>query len=139
MDDDIHTVHRADKPLAVAHIADKIAQRGMVESLHAHFMLFQLVAAEDDDFPRLFFLEQGLRELLAEGTCSTSDEHNLIFPVHKCSNFYFLITINGYCPFSPKKRGKVSSSQKTIRKKALPPNCGRTNQRIKRGLKLRHG
>ena len=52
---------------------------------------------------------------------------------------YFLITINGYCPFSPKKRGKRSSSQKTKRKYAFPPNCGRTNQRIKRGLRLRQG
>src|SRR5688572_7805799 len=52
---------------------------------------------------------------------------------------YFLITINGYCPFSPKNFGKVSSSQYTKRRYILPPNCGRTNQRIKRGLKLRHG
>src|ERR1700752_1402463 len=37
------------------------------------------------------------------------------------------------------KRGKRSSSQKTKRRYILPPNCGRTNQRINRGLKLRHG
>ena len=85
MDDDIHAVHRADEPLAVADVANEIAQGRMVEFAHLHFVLFQLVAAEDDDLLRLFLGKQRLCELLAEGSCPTCDEDDLIFPVHDFS------------------------------------------------------
>ena len=54
----------------------------LFESMHLHLMLFQLISAEDDDLPRLFFVKQCLREFLAERTRPACDEHNLIFPVH---------------------------------------------------------
>jgi hypothetical protein len=66
MDNDVHAVHCAHEPLPVAHIADEIAQRLVVESVHLHFVLFQLIAAEDDNLLRLFFRQQGLGEFLSE-------------------------------------------------------------------------
>ncbi len=83
MDDDIDSMHGADESLPVAHIADEIAQAFVVEPAHLHFMLFQLVAAEDDDLLRLLLLEQNFCKLLAEGPGPAGDEHCLIFPIHE--------------------------------------------------------
>ena len=82
MDDDVHPVQGAHEALAVAHVADEVAQVRLVESHHLHLVLFQLIAAEDDDLLRLFLFQQDLGELLAERACAAGDEDDLVFPVH---------------------------------------------------------
>ena len=82
MDDHIHTLHGAQKPFAVAYIADEITQGWVIESRSLHFILLQLVAAIDDDLLRLGVLEHDLNELLAKGTRPAGDEYNIIFPIH---------------------------------------------------------
>jgi hypothetical protein len=64
MDNNIHAMHGADEAFAVAHVADEIAQARVVESADLHFVLFQLVAAEDDDLLRLFLFKQDLVNFL---------------------------------------------------------------------------
>ena len=52
--------------IAVTHIADEITQGRVIVSVHLHFVLFQLIATEDDDLLWLFFLQRDLRKFLAE-------------------------------------------------------------------------
>ena len=59
----------------------------MVEPMHLHLMLLQLIAAEDDDLFRLLFFKEGLRKFLSKGTCAAGNENDFIFPVHDCSLF----------------------------------------------------
>ena len=55
----------------------------MVEPMHLHLMLLQLIAAEDDDLFRLLLFKESLRKFLSKGTCAAGNENNFIFPVHK--------------------------------------------------------
>jgi hypothetical protein len=64
MDHNVHAVHRAHQAFAVADIADEITQRGVVEPAHAHLVLLEFVAAEDDDLLRLVFLQHYFSEFL---------------------------------------------------------------------------
>ena len=58
---------------------------GRQPALELFLVLLQLVAAEDDNLFRLFFLERDLRKLLAKRTCPARDEDGLILPVHEYS------------------------------------------------------
>ena len=51
------------RAIRVAHIADEIAQARVVVSANLHFVLFQLVAAEDDDLLRAEVAQQDVQAL----------------------------------------------------------------------------
>ena len=60
------TVDAGERPLQaiyVAHVSDEIAQAGMIESCRPHFMLLQLVAAEDHQSLRVIVAQHDLDEL----------------------------------------------------------------------------
>ena len=109
MDDDIHAVEGAPQALLIAHVADKIAQVGVVETRLAHLVLLQFVAAEDDHLGRLIFVQQDADEFLAKRAGSAGHQNNFIFPVHTLhsnqSNHQaagcLRTTTSGYWPFSP--------------------------------------
>src|SRR6266545_299019 len=78
---DVHAVHGAQEPLAVAHVADEEAQRRIAEARH-HLRLLQLVAAEDAQPPRPVPGEHDLHELVAEGSGAARDEDGRLPPGH---------------------------------------------------------
>ena len=82
MHHNIHAVHGAQQPVAVAHITDEVAQGRVIVARHAHFMLFEFIAAEDNDLFGLFFCQQHFDEFFTEGTCAAGDEYNFVCPVH---------------------------------------------------------
>ncbi len=87
VDDHIYPVHGAQQAVAVAHVADEIAQGWMRKSGHAHLVLLEFIAAEDDDLLRFFFFQQDFSKLLAKRARPTGDENYFIFPIHICSVF----------------------------------------------------
>ena len=87
MHDNIHAVKRARESFAVAHIPDEIADGGVVVAADAHFVLLQLVAAEDDDFSGMVFLNQDFYQLLAKGTGTSGDQYDFLVPFHTNSLF----------------------------------------------------
>src|SRR5215217_4170698 len=124
MDNDIHAVHSSHKPFTVTHVANKIAQRRMVISMHFHFVLLQFIPAEDNDLLRLFFLQRDLREFFAERPCPAGDEYGLIFPVH------VNLSVRYHCEgCSPKQstRNRMSPTRgipakwKLLRRHSVPP------------------
>ena len=68
--------------LRIAHVADEITQAGMIESRRAHIVLFQFVAAEDDELLRMVFTQHHFDKLLAERSRPPGHQHNLFLPVH---------------------------------------------------------
>ena len=66
----------------VAHIADEVAQARVVEAADAHFMLFELVPAEDDQLGRMVLRQHDLDEFLAERAGAAGDQDDFIVPVH---------------------------------------------------------
>ncbi|KAF1857065.1 hypothetical protein Lal_00015230 [Lupinus albus] len=72
MDAEIDVAHRQLQPLAVAHVADEIAQRRRPLRRHAllHLVLLELVAGEDDDPARLGVAHHRLDEAAPEGAGS---------------------------------------------------------------------
>ena len=84
MHDDIDAVEGALEAVAVAHVADEVAQRIAAEfgKLNAHLVLLQLVAAEDDQLFRPIRFEQGLDEFFAKGTGASGYKYGLIVPGH---------------------------------------------------------
>ncbi len=57
---------RALQALCIAHVADEIAQAGMIESRRPHVVLFEFVAAEDDELLGMVLAQHHLDKLLAE-------------------------------------------------------------------------
>ena len=66
MHDDIHTVESPFEPGQIAHIADEIAQVGVVEARHAHLMLFELIPAVNDQPRRVNFFQHDFDEFMPE-------------------------------------------------------------------------
>ena len=69
--------------LRVAHIADEVAQAGMIEARRPHVVLLEFVAAEDDELLRMVVAQHQLHELLPERARPARDQHNLFLPVHR--------------------------------------------------------
>jgi hypothetical protein len=59
-------VHGSEEPLAIPDVAYEKSQVGGLESGFAHFVLLQLIPAEDDDLLRLKVALQDLNELPSE-------------------------------------------------------------------------
>ena len=56
----------APQPVSVPNIADKVPQPGIIEARRLHLMLFQLVAAENDQLARAVVAEHNFHKLLSE-------------------------------------------------------------------------
>src|ERR1022692_205236 len=66
VDDHIDSHHGTPQAVQIAHVADEIAETGIVESTHPHFVLFQFVAAKDDQALRIVLAKEDLRALPSE-------------------------------------------------------------------------
>ena len=77
-----HSGKGALQALRIAHVADEVAQAGMIEARRPHIMLLQFVAAEDDELLRMVVAQHHLDELLPERSRPARDQHDLFLPVH---------------------------------------------------------
>jgi hypothetical protein len=80
VNNDVDAIERPVEPVAVAHVADEVADAGVLrvgEHL-PHVVLLELVAAEDDQLPRLMVPEHMLHELDAEGAGTAGNENDAI-------------------------------------------------------------
>jgi len=76
----IDAVHGAIEPVAVAHVADKIAHAGipLFIKLLTHIELLQLVPTKNDEFSRSMVFEHGGEKLLTERTGSPGDQNDFV-------------------------------------------------------------
>ena len=83
MNDNIDAVKSTLEAWEVADITNEITNTWIIV-FFCHVMLFELVAAEDDDFLRPGFLEEKFNKVFAEKAGSSGDEHSfsLIGGVH---------------------------------------------------------
>ncbi|MEJ0044183.1 MAG: hypothetical protein WDM81_19090 [Rhizomicrobium sp.] len=81
--DIIDVAQRHIEPVAVADVADEIADKGILthRELKLHVGLLELVAGKDDDPPRLVAGDDRLHEMLAEGPRAAGDENGLVVQV----------------------------------------------------------
>ncbi len=73
MHHDIHTMHGASQAVAVAHIPNEITDIRVIQATQAHFQLFELISAKDDQLGGMEFLHHDLDKLLAKGTGATGN------------------------------------------------------------------
>src|ERR1051325_2084663 len=77
-----HAGKRAFQSLGIPHVTNKIPQARMIETGHPHIVLFEFVAAEDDELLRMVVAEHGLHKLFSERSGATGDQHDLFRPIH---------------------------------------------------------
>ncbi len=53
----VDPVHGAHQAVLIPHVANKVADAIVVEPGHAHFVLLQFIAAENDDLLRLIVIQ----------------------------------------------------------------------------------
>ena len=84
MDDKVHPVQRQLQPVAVAHIADEIADEGIlrVREFLLHIELLEFVAGKDDQPARLVAGDHRLDEMFAEAAGAAGDQHGFLVQVH---------------------------------------------------------
>jgi hypothetical protein len=66
MDNDVHLLEGATQADAVSNVSDEVAKRWMVEAGDPHFMLLQLITAEDNELLRVKFTQHDLGEFFTE-------------------------------------------------------------------------
>jgi len=79
MDDDVHAIHGPSEAVPIADVPDEVPDARVIESVRPHLVLFELVAAEDDEFPNRL-LQDDLGELLAEGSRAARNQDSSILP-----------------------------------------------------------
>jgi len=79
VDDDVHSVEGPAEPLLVADVPDEVAHAGVLARRKrlGHLVLFQLVAAEDDETPGGVAPENGPRKHSSERPRASRDEYVL--------------------------------------------------------------
>jgi hypothetical protein len=80
--DHVHTLHSAAQTFPVSDVTDEIAEARIVEPCDPHFVLFELIAAEDDELRRPVVAQQNFYEFAPERASSTSDEYEVRGPIH---------------------------------------------------------
>src|SRR5580658_1727650 len=84
-----HHRHARERPLQalyIPHISNEITQAGMIEARRSHFMLLQLVAAENRQSLRVVVAEHDLHKFLPERSCPTRYQYRFLRPIHhSCS------------------------------------------------------
>src|SRR5262249_20608824 len=78
VDHHVHALEGSAQALAIADVAEKEAQRGMLADDLAHLGLLELVAREDDQPPRAMAREHPLDEAPSERARASRDEHGPI-------------------------------------------------------------
>ena len=73
MDDNVNPGHRPAETICIAYITDEETQAGIIEPADPHLVLFEFVAAEDDQFLGLALAQHGRSELFAEGAGAAGD------------------------------------------------------------------
>ena len=81
---------RALETLAVAHVADEVAQLWRLQRLR-HLVLLELIARINDDPARLVELENAAHEPLAERAGSAGDENRAIAERGHCTGQFELM------------------------------------------------
>jgi hypothetical protein len=81
MHNDIDALHGPAQAIHIADVSQKEAQAGMIQPVHAHLMLFQLVPAEDDQFLGMIVTEHHPSELLPERAGSAGHQNCSLRPV----------------------------------------------------------
>jgi len=73
MHHNVDAVERPHKALAIAYIANEVANRRVIITAGTHLVLLELITAVDNDFSGVIFLEHNLNKLFAEGPCPPGD------------------------------------------------------------------
>ncbi len=71
---DIYAVHGAAQAFLIAHIADKIANAGIIEPKNfPHIVLLKLITTINNHFGGVIFIQQDTNKFLPERSCTASD------------------------------------------------------------------
>jgi len=73
------------QPLRITHVTDEISQARMIKSRNPHVMLFEFVAAEDNQLFAGGIHAALVRRTSARKIPSHPDQYDLFRPVHRCS------------------------------------------------------